>query len=416
VLHVWEQDIGVFPVDFAGQGDEWSHHLCVALTGDSHIAARGTDGTDPVELGPPLSGPVQSKLLVRPDPGGIRCTVTGDGDAAPTGQVAPWRQAAKAAVALLGGRDRVFTWEAIVGMAPRGFEGSFGQLAHPQDIGPVQLVPGGICMREQAPSDRAGGSGLRYSFPVVASGQVSVYAWGRAALAAEVCLRRTCALLSLLTGAVWIPRSHPRERADGTPPLQVPPVFGNVPPVAGETEWRGNVLPGTGTFTLPGWIERAWPVLDADAGLAQAVNAIYEGMRLEPEHPSLAHLTFVAAIEGVGMRFAADRPCGCQPGCTHMEPPAQVRFRKALKTVMTKPRGKTDLRDRLRLRSHTGHRGSLFGSEQTFGYSPHLNLFKVADDAVFDYVILGELRNAGREVLAKALGRPSSPGPSAPST
>jgi hypothetical protein len=58
------------------------------------------------------------------------------------------------------------------------------------------------------------------------------------------------------------------------------------------------------------------------------------------------------------------------------------------------------------LRSHTGHRGSLFGSEKTFGYTPHLSLFQVADDAVFDYMMLGELGNASRRVLAKALGRP----------
>jgi len=58
------------------------------------------------------------------------------------------------------------------------------------------------------------------------------------------------------------------------------------------------------------------------------------------------------------------------------------------------------------LRSYTGHQGSLFGSEKMFGYSPHLSLFDVAGDAVFDYVILGELRNASRQVLAKAPGRP----------
>jgi hypothetical protein len=78
------------------------------------------------------------------------------------------------------------------------------------------------------------------------------------ALAAEACLRRTCALLSLLTGAVSV-------------------------------------------------------ALDADVGLAQALNPMYEGTRLEPEHPSLAHLTFVAATEGYGMRLADDAPCDCRP-------------------------------------------------------------------------------------------------------
>jgi len=94
-------------------------------------------------------------------------------------------------------------------------------------------------MREVVPSDRTGDPAFRHSFPVIASGHVSTYEWDHAALAAEVRLRRTCALLSLLTGSVWIPRSHPSERADGAAPLQVPAVFGIVPPIPGEAEWRG---------------------------------------------------------------------------------------------------------------------------------------------------------------------------------
>ena len=405
-MQVWEQDIGVFPVNFAEQGDEWSYHLRVELTGDMPMGGRGTDGTAPVKLGPPVSGPVHSKLLVSPHPNGISCTVTGDGDSASPGQVDPWRRAAQAAVALLGTRNRVFTWEAVVGVAPRGFEGRFGQLAQPHDLGPVHLVPGGICMRELIPGERTGSSGYRHSFPVIASGQVSTYEWGRGALAAEVCLRRACALLSLLTGAVWVPRSHPSERADGAAPLQVPAVFENVPPFPGETEWRGQIQSGTSAFTLPGWIEQAWPVLDADAGLAQAVNAMYEGMRLEPEHPSLAYLTFVAAIEGYGMRLADDVPCDCQPGCTHVKTAAARRIREALKTVMISRDVRKIAGYAYDLRSRTGHQGSLFGSEKTFGYSPHLSLFDVGGDAIFDYMVLGELRNASRQVLAKALGRP----------
>lgn len=116
---MWQQDLGVSPVHFADRGDEWCHHLTVALTGDSHMAAPGTDGTGPVELGPPLGGPVQSKLLVRPHADGISCTVTGDGDTASADQVEPWRQAAATAVFLLGREDRAFAWEAILGTAPQ---------------------------------------------------------------------------------------------------------------------------------------------------------------------------------------------------------------------------------------------------------------------------------------------------------
>jgi len=71
------------------------------------------------------------------------------------------------------------------------------------------------------------------------------------------------------------------------------------------------------------------------------------------------------------------------------------------------------------LRASTGHTGSLLGWEKTFCYSHHLRLFEPTSDAVFDYAILGQLRNASRQVLARALGRPwmrryPQPGPRRP--
>jgi hypothetical protein len=233
--------------------------------------------------------------------------------------------------------------------------------------------------------------------------------WDRAAQIAELRLRRTCALLSLVTGEVWIPRSHPAQITGEAGAQMVPPVFGHVPQLQGEAEgtgWGGEIPPDVKPFRLPGWAAQAWPLLDADRDLAGALNAIYEGMRLEYQHPSLANLTFVAAIEGFGTRFVSDAPCDCSPGCTHAKGVAQKRFRKALKTVMTNREVEEIWEIAYSLRSSTGHTGSLFGSEQTYGYSHYGSLFHTADDAVFDYVILGQLRNASRRVVARALGRP----------
>jgi hypothetical protein len=86
---------------------------------------------------------------------------------------------------------------------------------------------------------------------------------------------------------------------------------------------------------------------------------------------------------------------------------AQKRFRKALKTVMTNREVEEIWKIAYTLRSFTGHTGTLFGSENTYGYSHYGSLFDTADDAVLDYVILGQLRNAGRRVVAKPLGRPA---------
>lgn len=406
---MWEEDIGVFPVLFEQQGDEWAHHLGIELTGDGRLSARGSDGTSPVELGPPLSGPVTSKLYIHPHQDGIRCTVVGEGETASVEQMEPWRRAAQAAVAALGHRNQVFVWEAMVGTSPHSLGlDRLGELKGSQDLGPVLLSPGGVCMRElRTHGDRVDqqGFGIRHSFPVIATGPVDSYVWERVEPIAESCLRRACALLSLATGTLWIPRSHPRQVLDGQERLRVPAAVGPITQIAHlpeEPEWHGQVPPDTPLFDLPSWIHGAWRSLDADGGLATAVNAHYEAMRLHHAYPSIAHFTYVAAIEGFGMRLVADAPCDCHPQCTHMKGVAEKRFRKALKTVLTNREIKQFAGLAYNLRSYTGHRGSLFGSEDTFGYSP-VQLFYATSDLVFDVSLLGELRHVSGRVLVKAL-------------
>ena len=406
----------MFSIDFHQQGDEWAHYLRAGFPDGHFRRVQGTDGRDPVEIGPPLSGPVRSRLLVSPDPGGIRCVVTGDDDVTGPDQVEPWKRAAREAVAHLGSGNHVFVWEAVVGPSPQTFGlGRFGPLEGQVDLGPVRLAPGNVCMRELIVSERRDGfrhgvGGFRHSFPIIASGQVRTYAWGPVAMFAEVCLRRTCALLSLVTGEVWIPRTPPYELTDREGPLRVPAIFGHLPPIPGEeTEWTGEIPADAQPFRLPDWAVQAWASLEADAGLAQAVDAVYEGMRLEAEHPSLAHLTFVAATEGFGKRFVPDAPCDCIPGCKHPKGVAQKRFRKALKTIMSNREVEQIAQIAYDIRSSTGHEGTLFGSERVFGYFHHLSYFGMPDYAVFNYAVLGRLRNASREVLARALGRPDQP-------
>lgn len=180
----------------------------------------GTDGTAPVEIGPPVSGPVTSKLHVCPHEHGIICTVVGDGVTASADQVEPWRRAAESAVAALGQRNCDFTWEAIIGTDPHvlGMD-RLGALKAARTLGPVTLTPGGICMRERVmPHDRRidqSGFGARHSFPVIAAGRESSYDWERVMPAAEFCLRRICALLTVCTGPLWVPRTHPRQIIDG---------------------------------------------------------------------------------------------------------------------------------------------------------------------------------------------------------
>lgn len=212
---------------------------------------------------------------------------------------------------------------------------------------------------------------------------------------------------------LWIPRSNPRPLLEDQDGLRVPDTLDariQLPDIIPEEpEWRGQTPPDTPLFELPDWIKRAWHKLDADEGLATAVNAYYEAMRLDHHrHPSVAYLTYVAAIEGFGMRFVDDARCDCHPACTHMKGVAEKRFRKALKTILTNREVKQLAGRAYTLRSHTGHRGSLFGSEETFGYG-HMLMFRLMDDFVFDSSLLGELRHISRRVLVNALATDSTP-------
>jgi hypothetical protein len=411
---MWEQDIGVFPVDFGQQGDEWAHHVAIELTGHGHMAGRGTDGTSPVELGPPPLGPLTSTLQVRPHENGISCTVVGQGETAPPDQVDPWRRATETAATALGSRDQAFVWQAIVSTSPHtlGLD-HLGALKQSYNLGLVHVAPGEICMREHVLFDNRvdAGLGIRHSFSVIATGAVSTYAWEQVHPIAQWCLRRTCALLSLATGRLWIPRSQPRQLVDGQEGVRVPAAVGapiTIPGVPDEPEWCGQVLPDTAHFELPHWIGRAWRVLNADQGFATSVNAYYEAMRLHHRHPSVAHLTYVAAIEGFGKRFVDDAPCDCRPDCRHQKSVAQKRFRKALRTVLSDRETSQFASPAYDVRSSTGHEGSLFGSEMTYGH-PAMSLFRSTTDLAFDISLLGKLRQVSRKVLTTALAHASPP-------
>jgi len=401
---VWEQQIGNFPVDFERRGDEWAHHLAIEL-GDRWLSITGTDGMSPVEIGPPITGPIRSKLRVDRHKDGITCTVIGEDEPVTDDQIEPWRRASQAATAALGGNDHNFEWVAIIDTQDDVVHGLFriGVLATPETIGPVSLNPSGVCLRTHLVRPDhldAESGGFRYTFPVTAGGKLRTYDWEQAGVAARYCLRRTCAILTICTGALWVPRSQPMQVVDGQSPVQVPVEAGPIPQHL--VSWDGAIPPNTPQLNVPSWFNSAWQTLDSDKALATALNAHYEARQLDTEHPSVAFALYVAAIEGFGVRFVADAQCDNHPECPHPKPMAGKRFRKALKTVMTNEQVKQLASHAYRLRSSTAHTGSLFSSEQVYGY-PIARYFHPTNDVVFDYGMLWPLRAASRRVLIKAL-------------
>lgn len=138
-------------------------------------------------------------------------------------------------------------------------------------------------------------------------------------------------------------------------------------------------------------------MLDKDPTLRTAVSAHYEARGLDYDHPSAAFLGYVAAIEGIGSNLVDLNRC---EHCGAIKDAAK-RFRKALKTVMTNKQV-SELAYAYGLRSATGHSGTLFGTETTLGYG-RISAFEYDLRDTFDFIMLGEIRNASRRVVTNAL-------------
>jgi hypothetical protein len=407
---LWRHELGVFAADFSEQGDEFEYHLRAEF-GQIGMSGRGTDGTCPVVLGPPQDPSITSTLEISAHVDGILCVVVGakDDPEESRGQVEPWSRAISAAVAALGHRDTPHIWQAVIGTAPFTYgPDRIGELAGPAKLGPLVLDSGGICMRER-PGDHGRldrGGGVRHSFPIIVTGGAVTYSWDHLQYLAEFLLHRTCALMTLATGELWIPRISPRQQLTPEPAVTIPATSPHDPQIAQfpmeKTPWAGQIPEGTAQFTLPEWTTTAWTALTEDTDLDGAVCAHYEAMRLYAGHSSLSYLTFVAAIEGYGKRFVPDAPCTCRPECTHQKGVAEQRFRKGLRTVMSGNQANKISKYAYSLRSTTGHQGSLLGSERFYGFEPP-SLFKISFSTAFDFTMLDEIRNVSRTVLVAAL-------------
>jgi hypothetical protein len=309
---VWERDIGVYPVPWPEQGDEWVFHLSRILTGhEGGLGGRGSPTVGEVILDSPGDS-LRSSLRVRRHlPEGVACTVLGEGDGGDD-QVEPWQNAASAAVAELGKHDRDFTWEVILGPSPRWWDLPQSPLAKQEALGPVQLTPGGVCMREllvRAPDLIDKPVMGRYSWPLIASGVERTYRLAVADERVRTPVRQACALLSLFWGRHWLPRSSLRvvpRVTIGDHSLTVPQSVGpwenlDLGPLSDDfNTYTGDTPP----LALPAWASDAWAVLEHDAGLRKAVQAHYEAVSLEMAHPSASFLFYVTAIEGIGIRHA----------------------------------------------------------------------------------------------------------------
>jgi len=408
---MWEVEICRLPLQWAQQGDEWHRHLCALLTeaGFNRLSSQGNWGTE-VILSSPHHETLLSKLRMTPCAEGILCEVLGDGDEPTEDQVRPWRDAATRAAERVEASTTGFDWVAVIGPHHKDSRREFETetLAEPVRVGPLSLGPGGVFALEMIPRPLLGlptnGYSTHRSWPLIVEGTAFSYAWDMALQDVRPLVRRLMALLSLAWGGCWVPRYGPMIVQPGRP-LEIPPVSGAV---AG-TPWedldveavQADARESCQAVELPGWFEQAWAVLDRDPILAEALNSYYEAVRAEAEHPSLAFVAYVAAVEGIGAMTVDLGRCQCCDQC-EAQSGSVKRFRTALRTVMSNKDANALTELAYGMRSKTAHQGTLHAAEDALGMRDH-SMFRLSPSRAFDTFTLSRMRAACRSVLVRIL-------------
>lgn len=421
---MWNTELGELPVDWLEQGPAWEHHLGVLINGDTtDWAPLGCTPLDEertmLEYSPPREAALTSRLRVRRTDSGIACTVVGEGQAAESTQIEPWRAAVLGAFARLG-TMRTFDWQALIGPHPHGPNTGVlaVDLAAETRLGPLTLVPGDVLMRQTVPHGLAQGerrNGLvQRSWPIRVFGEAQAFNWTNALAQAHRPLHRLCALISLVWEGYWTKLEGPTTFGAPGALIEIPRVvFG-----AAGTAWQDEKdeeqererarVPRE----LPPWLEAVWHRVEREQGLSDVLDAWYEAVRLAPEHPSAAYAAYVAAIEAVGALTVPLERCDCCERC-RADVGAGKRFRTALRTVLTARQIKAATLDAYDLRSQTAHTGRLHGLETHYGQH-EFSMYRADARWLFTghkLTVIGKIANA---VVLTALAGPHCDAQGAP--
>lgn len=400
----WEKD-----------GEEWKGHLHDLIRIGDESVFGGTEEAvfDQIEM-TASDWHLRSTLVAqRTDDGRILCTIiddqpTEDGDL--PDQIAPWREAVLEAARRVGTVHPQAIWNALLAVCPHQ---RFGRLArggarptalvNESRLGPLLLVPAGMPMHEMAadPGYLLGDHRHRFtSYPLIVEGLAASHGerpgaphaiWPMDEMSALQALHRVAALFSLAFGEHWVVRAEPVRIAPGER-IEAPHLaFGSqsepspwahgcaVEHTDGEAERRA----------LPDWAAAAWPVLEREPALDDALTAYYEALAVGVQHPTVAALLLVTVIEGIGAAMTGTRA-------------ATANVRAALSTVLPADQVVATARKIYERRSQTAHRGALHGPEAALGYVFDSD-FRIDPAEVFAQDELGSLNDIARAVLIYAL-------------
>jgi hypothetical protein len=393
-------------VNWRQEGDEWLHHLWIALGDQVDLTGHGmsTQEASPEFPAPhfvfvPTSTQLRSRLRLVPLERGLLLVIsgTGDAEAVEPSQIEPWAYAAEEASRRIGQRHKSFDWVSAIGPLA-GMESHSKALSTAATVGPLRLYPGERYLTEYTAGSQPSlfARSSFWSWPIIVEGQASGYNWPVAAATAGRNVHRLAALLSVAWRGCWTVRQAPGERAEGQH-LEIPErPWWDAPSDVPEEDHTASFE----RQPAPDWLGLAWDILDSDSIYEDALLVHHEGLALQQEgHESMAMIAFVSSIEAIGAKLGRLERC---PECNTMIGSAE-RFRRALAFVMPDEDERKALAKLVYgRRSTTAHAGRLHGAEAAAGtllWGSFLN-----EDEAFQFKRhLYSTRKASRDLLFRVL-------------
>jgi hypothetical protein len=398
--HDWYAELGSWEVVWQDQGDEWLHWFAESVRSEA-LATTGhkyDSTTEPfLQVGLSKEGsPLGTVTLIGVTSAGIVVFAAGAGDVDER-LLAQLEAAADVATGRLGDSGGDHSWTAIIGHSPDRIVGLERRLDVVATVGAMRLESTDVTLSEPGIAEQSSLSSwsMHRSVPIRVTGTSRGYSWGVASVQAGRDLRTLCGLLSLAWNcAAFTVREAPAPLEWG--PRLVPPH----PPWYAEPSQPlpagANALPGEAAV-VPEWLGGAWPRLETNRWMLDALDAFLEGMYSEQAHPSLAVVSYTASMETVADRIFELPHC---PRCRGRKGIARS-FRAALRLVLEEGEA-LELDAVYTDRSKTVHAGRLHGGETTPGVF-RAGIWSSDKTHDFRWRTLWRLRGAARLLLLRAL-------------
>ena len=349
------------------------------------------------------AGPHVSRLWVANARGGLVVWVVGTGPFDER-EIALWDVAVAGAISKLGGRSPQ-AWRAFVAQKPAALPYMRFGLAVEADLGDFRMKQVGTVTSEFITHVSGVLAGEHVSALLQIDGVTDCWAWhGDGEASTSRTLRLIVAMLSLAWDTPWYLRDGPTDRVGAT-------WHGASGPVSGSLyRWNDDdhypLAPPR--LELPGWFRDALQAARSGGDGEQLVERVllmhHEGLLLAREHPSLALLAFVAAIESIAAadeRLARCDTCRSITGST-------ARFKRAVGRVLEEDEA-AQLAHAYDRRSRTVHDARLHGRENLSGTLGTMSLYEPDEAIRFEMGILVLAQKASRAIVWDVLDIPGQP-------